>query len=168
MSKIIKDLLDESKKFVKELPAVKPLKPLKEWVENKGFEKIWEKYVPSSGEAKTMFGEAARCLGRLEYDYYNNGYGNAYDSVEDDSNHYGDDDDVTYTYKAKEYYADMGRHLIKFLKNKQAHADVISAANFVAPGHSGAQPWDAKSDPRFKRSVEILKNWFVENEKEHA
>lgn len=32
-----------------------------------------------------------------------------------------------------------------------------------------AKPWyTGKPDPKFKRSVELLKNWFVENEKEHA
>ena len=166
MSKIIQTLLDEASK----LPAVKEStepKKLREWVENKDFEKLWEKYVPAQGEAKTMYGEAVRSLGRLEYDYYNNGFGNAYDSREDESNHYGDDN-ATYTYEPREYYADMGRHLVKFLKNKNAHADVISAATFVAPSHMGAKPWDTKPDPKFKKSIEILKNWFVENEKEHA
>ena len=167
MKSLIKDLLDESKKaVVKETPAVTE-KVLREWVENKDFDKIWKKYVPAQGEAKTMFGEAARSLGRLEYDYYNNGFGNAYDSVEDQSNHYGDEE-YHYSYEPRDYYADMGRHLIKFLKSKQAHADVISAANFITPSHSGAKPWDNKPDPRFKRSIELLKNWFVENEKEHS
>lgn len=166
MAIILTTLLAESSKPKETLIEEAP-KKLREWVENKGFDKIWEKYVPASGEAKTMFGEAARCLGRLEYDYYNNGYGNAYDAKEDESNRYGDDE-PTYTYEPREYYADMGRHLVKFLKNKQAHADVISAGNFVAPGPRGAKPWDHKEDPRFKKSVEILKNWFVDNEKEHA
>jgi hypothetical protein len=167
MTKILTNLLDESKKaVVKEAPVVKE-KVLREWVENKDFDKIWEKHVPASGEAKTMFGEACRCLGRLEYDYYNNGFGNAYDATDDGSNRYGDDE-PSYVYVPRDYYADMGRHLVKFVRNKQAHADVISAATFVSPSHNGAKPWDSRPDPRFKKSVEILKNWFVENEKEHA
>lgn len=112
-----------------------------------------------------MFGEAIRSLGRLEYDYYNNGYGNAYDYTEDDVNYYGDDDQPPNgSWSPKEYYADMGRHLLKFLRGNKADAGVVKAASFVAPSTGGAKPWDHRPDPQFKNSITILKNWFVENE----
>ena len=38
---------------------------------------LWDKHVPSSGEADTPYGEAIRGLGRLQYEYYNNGFCNA-------------------------------------------------------------------------------------------
>lgn len=38
---------------------------------------LWDKLVPDSGEADTPYGEALRALGRLEHDYYNNGFCNA-------------------------------------------------------------------------------------------
>jgi hypothetical protein len=169
MSKIIQTLLDEAAKLPEPVKEDAKPKKLREWVENPSFDKLWEKYVPAQGEAKTMFGEAVRALGRLEYDYYNNGFGNAYDWKEDDSNYYGDDEEPDGIWEADDYYGDLGRHLVKFLKNRSAHADVIAAATFVAPGPQGAKPWyTGKPDPKFKRSVELLKNWFVENEKEHA
>ena len=40
---------------------------------------LWDKHVPASGEADTPYGEAIRSLGRLIYDYYNNGFCNAID-----------------------------------------------------------------------------------------
>jgi hypothetical protein len=40
---------------------------------------LWDKLVPDSGEADTPYGEALRALGRLEHDYYNNGFCNAID-----------------------------------------------------------------------------------------
>lgn len=172
MSKIIQTLLDEAAKLpppeakVEDQP--KP-KKLCEWVENKDFDKLWEKYVPTQGEAKTMFGEAIRAVGRLEYDYYNNGFGNAYDWREDDHNYYGDDEEPDGIWVPDEYYRELGRHLLKFLKNRSAPAEVLAAAKFVCPGTEGAKPWyTGRPDPKFKQSVEKLKTWFVENEKEHA
>ena len=41
------------------------------------WEALWDKHVPESGEADTPYGEAIRALGRLQYDYYNNGFCNA-------------------------------------------------------------------------------------------
>ena len=41
------------------------------------WEALWDKHVPESGEAATPYGEAIRALGRLQYDYYNNGFCNA-------------------------------------------------------------------------------------------
>jgi len=38
---------------------------------------LWDKHVPASGEADTPYGEAIRALGRLQYEYYNNGFCNA-------------------------------------------------------------------------------------------
>jgi hypothetical protein len=41
------------------------------------WEALWDKHVPDSGPAETPYGEAIRALGRLQYDYYNNGFCNA-------------------------------------------------------------------------------------------
>ena len=38
---------------------------------------LWDKHVPDIGEADTPYGEAIRSLGRLQYEYYNNGFCNA-------------------------------------------------------------------------------------------
>ena len=41
------------------------------------WEALWDKHVPDSGEADTPYGEAIRGLGRLQHEYYNNGFCNA-------------------------------------------------------------------------------------------
>lgn len=43
-------------------------------------EALWDKYVPDTGPAETLFGEMLRAAGRVKYRYYNDGdmYGNGY------------------------------------------------------------------------------------------
>ena len=43
-------------------------------------EALWDKYVPDTGPADTLFGEMLRAAGRVKYRYYNDGdmYGNGY------------------------------------------------------------------------------------------
>jgi hypothetical protein len=40
------------------------------------FSEYWRKFVPDMGEADTEHGELLRAIGRLEYEYNNNGFGN--------------------------------------------------------------------------------------------
>ena len=44
---------------------------------SKEFDQLWKELVPSDGEAESKKGELVRCLGRLHYEYYNNGNCNA-------------------------------------------------------------------------------------------
>jgi hypothetical protein len=57
-------------------PDYKP----KYWIgaapEAKENNRLWEKLVPGSGEAETPHGELLRAINRLQYDRYNNGFGN--------------------------------------------------------------------------------------------
>ena len=39
--------------------------------------KLWDELVPGQGEAESVKGELVRCVGRLVYEYYNNGNCNA-------------------------------------------------------------------------------------------
>lgn len=39
---------------------------------------LWEKLVPKEGEAETIQGEMVRAIGRMQGDYYRNGFGNWY------------------------------------------------------------------------------------------
>lgn len=39
---------------------------------------LWEKLVPKEGEAETIQGEMVRAIGRIQDDYYRNGFGNWY------------------------------------------------------------------------------------------
>lgn len=43
----------------------------------KEYTELWDKLIPSSGEAPTIHGELIRCGSRLQYDYCNNGNCNA-------------------------------------------------------------------------------------------
>ncbi len=63
---------------------------------------LWEELVPSSGEAPTIHGEMIRSIGRLFYDYCNNGNCNAVDChmeevYEDCMQCYGDGHEECYT-----------------------------------------------------------------------
>lgn len=138
---------------------------LTEWVENKEFDNLWTKYVPSQGEAKTLYGEAIRAVGRLEYEYYNNGFGNAYRQPHVDDNE-GEIELSDYN-EADSYYGDLGSHLVRYINNK-ADGEIKKAAQFITPGSgsSHAKPWfgKQKEDKRFSDSIKVLKAWFVENE----
>jgi len=51
------------------------------WTEKGKFQKtynrIWESLIPASGEAGNSDAEAVRCVGRIYYDWFNNGFCNA-------------------------------------------------------------------------------------------
>jgi len=49
------------------------------------FSSIWNKAVPSNGEASTSYGEAIRCVGRTEYEIVNNGAENWCDEAGEDN-----------------------------------------------------------------------------------
>ena len=40
------------------------------------YQDYWNELVPQMGEAETLQGEILRCISRIAYDYYNNGFGN--------------------------------------------------------------------------------------------
>ena len=40
------------------------------------FNTIFEEFVPASGSANTLAGECVRAISRINYDFYNNGFGN--------------------------------------------------------------------------------------------
>ena len=50
------------------------------WLREKrdGGSGLWEKLVPEEGEAETIQGEMVRAIGRIQGDYYRNGFGNWY------------------------------------------------------------------------------------------
>jgi len=43
----------------------------------KEYDELWERHVPASGMARTLNGELIRAIGRLTYEYFNNGNFNA-------------------------------------------------------------------------------------------
>jgi len=47
------------------------------------FDALWKKLVPKKGEAETIQGEMVRALGRMEGDYFRNGFGNWYPTFYD-------------------------------------------------------------------------------------
>ena len=145
---------------------------LTEWVENPAFDVLWKKYVPSHDEAKTEFGEAVRALGRLEYDYYNNGYGNARETEEVGSDDYSsdDDDDGGYDYDVQgedigfnPYYQDLWDKLNKFVvSNNPTPSDVKAVDALDRPA------WESRPEPQFEQAIGILKRFLVSREPKKA
>lgn len=56
--------------------------------DEKLFNEMWDRLVPVSGEAETVRGEVLRCAARLEYESFNNGNCNAYDTSYNGRNYY--------------------------------------------------------------------------------
>jgi len=139
-------------------------KQINEWVENPAFDELWKKYVPSEGEGETPFAEAIRALGRLEYDYYNNGYGNARDVSEVE--HYDDDaDDDEREYHYVDDAEDIG--FTPFYQNLWNKLDAFVRANNPTPELTQAvnrldiPSWDNSPSPKFQQAVGTLKNFLV-------
>ena len=65
-------------------------------------DRLWEELVPSSGECKTLRGELVRSVGRLFYEYCNNGNCNAVEWQEERCNHCGGDGSVHVGYDRDE------------------------------------------------------------------
>lgn len=138
---------------------------LDEWAENKDFDALWNEHVPMSGEAQSEIGEAVRALGRLEYDYYNNGYMNARDQVESDDYYDGNDDeddthDYGYDYYEDggftSYYAELFGKLKAFVSQNSTDPSIQAAVNAL-----DTPAWDGRPDALFQTAVAKLKNWFV-------
>ena len=56
--------------------------------DEKLFNEMWDRLVPLQGEAPTVRGEVLRCAARLEYESFNNGNCNAYDTSYNGRNYY--------------------------------------------------------------------------------
>ena len=79
------------------------------------YKKLNKKLVPSSGDAPTVHGELIRAIGRLSYDFYNNGNCNVQDYDSWDCDDYGNPTSDTEIF-IKPYY----KRMINFI---YAHAD---------------------------------------------
>jgi hypothetical protein len=117
---------------------------MSEWAKNEEFDRLWDKHVPPSGNAETEFGEAIRALGRLEYDYYNNGYMNA--KPPNAKNVF----DI--------FYRSLWESLLTFLLNNAAPPNIKDAC--LQLNLSAA--WESTSSDQFHTAVSLLKQWLVE------
>lgn len=52
------------------------------------YDKIFAEFIPSHGEAKNHHAEAVRCISRIYYDFFNNGFCNAIDEDRDWTEYY--------------------------------------------------------------------------------
>lgn len=71
------------------------------------YDYVWNNLVPDSGSSDNEHIEAIRCVGRLYYEYYNNGNCNTY-------NRYTEND--YYVYEINEYYKEMVRTIEDYLE----------------------------------------------------
>ena len=70
------------------------------------YDYVWENLVPAYGSSDNEHVEAIRCIGRLYYEYYNNGNCNTYDTYTE-----GD----YYVYEIREHYKEMVRTIEDYL-----------------------------------------------------
>jgi len=84
------------------------------------FNALWKQHVPNQGPAKTRFAEFIRCLGRVEYELWNNGNGN----FREQARRYSDG-------KAGDIntYLSMAGYVKSYLDAMGAPPDVISVGN---------------------------------------
>ena len=74
------------------------------------YDYVWNNLVPDYGSSNNEHVEAIRCVGRLYYEYYNNGNCNTYDSRSE----YDETGDY-YVYEIREHYEEMVRTIEKYL-----------------------------------------------------
>lgn len=107
------------------------------------YDSLYNSLVPASGEASTMQGELIRCIGRLYYDFCNNGNCNAIDVRMEDCDNcggYGYEEDadgdeqdcqwcggdcqVETDYYVTEYYDEMLSFLEMYMTEEQLAKDL--------------------------------------------
>lgn len=71
------------------------------------YDYVWNNLVPDYGSSDNEHVEAIRCVGRLYYEYYNNGNCNTYDRYERDD---------YYVYEIREHYEEMVRTIQDYLE----------------------------------------------------
>lgn len=79
---------------------------------------LYNKLVPSMGEADSIHGEVLRCANALYWDYFNNGNGNARDEIAVDSYYY----DEEYEYVVDERYENM----IQYISDSIGSGEIVS------------------------------------------
>jgi hypothetical protein len=87
------------------------------------YELAWKQHIPMSGEAKDGLPEALRCISRIGYDYFNNGFCNLWQSWEG-----GDTVMDSYYESMVEYLQshipyNMHRELIGFLNDAKGYGN---------------------------------------------
>lgn len=130
-----------------------------EWSENAAFDALWDKHVPTSGEADTDYGEAIRAVGRLEYDYYNNGYMNA----------------KPVGNKFSDTYDELWLKLFLYLNNNRATQLAIASCSALKDAqptksydtvhyYNDLEYFNNDSDSEsFHNAIAVIKQWLVDN-----
>ena len=89
---------------------------------------LYNKLVPSMGEADSIHGEVLRCANALYWDYFNNGNGNAREEIAVDSDYYDEEDedyndyDEEYEYVVDERYENM----IQYISDSIGSSEIVS------------------------------------------
>ena len=86
------------------------------------YDRLWDKLVPSKGDAVTQHGEAIRAIGRFSHDIYNNGGGN----IHAQDSGWGMD----------EYYGKLASHLENFMSDERLYNRLSSIAR------AAGQDWE--------------------------
>jgi hypothetical protein len=95
------------------------------------YDAAWEALIPASGKAKDGCPEALRAISRIGYDYYNNGFGNLWQSWDD-----GDIEMDSYyedlvDYLRSEIPRDMHKQLKEFLWDAKGYGNWSNQAGVI-------------------------------------
>jgi hypothetical protein len=95
------------------------------------YDAAWEALIPASGKAKDGYPEALRAISRIGYDYYNNGFGNLWQSWDD-----GDIEMDSYyedlvDYLRSEIPRDMHKQLKEFLWDAKGYGNWSNQAGVI-------------------------------------
>lgn len=84
---------------------------------HKTFDKLWQQNVPDNGPSKTIEGELIRAVGRLVYEYCNNGNCNAGEPEYDEDDYGCIDDEIICHVDINDYYQNFIDIIEKYVPN---------------------------------------------------
>jgi len=97
----------------------------------KEYDAAWEALIPASGEAKHGWPEALRAISRIGYDYYNNGFGNLWQSWDDGDTVMDSYYEDMVDYLRSEIPRDMHKELNSFLLDAKGYGNWSDQADII-------------------------------------
>ena len=97
----------------------------------KEYDAAWEALIPASGEAKHGWPEALRAISRIGYDYYNNGFGNLWQSWDDGDTEMDSYYEDMVDYLRSEIPRDMHKELNSFLLDAKGYGNWSDQADII-------------------------------------
>jgi hypothetical protein len=87
------------------------------------YELAWKQHIPMSGEAEDGLPEALRCISRIGYDYFNNGFCNLWQTWEDGDTVMDSYYEGMVQYLQSHIPYDMHKELVEFLHDAKGYGN---------------------------------------------